>query len=194
LSAAREVLVLRLLALIEAVSNRDARENPSANLALYPAYSAGCELHPPREVSVRFQLINHRPAQACDLAHLLKSQQAGQSIVRCGLGIHRRTLAGSWGLRFRVLEHPGWGVHGAAHVSGRQTCCARGRGQTRGAVVRSATLRSRAIHSSTSDCRQPIARPWNLVFLGNRPIRLRLMSSHEGLRVSRATSWELNSL
>lgn len=54
-----------------------------------------------------------------------------------------------------------------------------------------AHMRSRYIHSSMSDRRQPITRPRNRIRLGKRPIRLSPASSHLGRRINRATSCAL---
>lgn len=66
--------------------------------------------------------------------------------------------------------------------------------QARFIVLRWRTIaRSRAIHSRTSDRRQPMQRPRNFSFLGNLPNRLRPTIIQHGRRVNLATSCALSS-
>jgi hypothetical protein len=53
--------------------------------------------------------------------------------------------------------------------------------------------KSRPSQSMTSDRRQPIARPRKLKHFGKRPIKHRPAINQRGLRVRRATSWDLSS-
>lgn len=94
----------------------------------------------------------------------------------------------------RRAAHLRVGMQGAAHSSGRHACWERFRRQVRREHGSSrSTAKSRDIQSTTSDRDQPSARPRNLSFLGNRPIRLNPVRIHRGLLISRATSCELSS-
>ena len=113
--------------------------------------------------------------------------------------VRRLTARDASGVRFRHFASGRCAAHlhatdGVAHSDGRQECRGCLRAQRRGVLSFSRTIAgSRDIQSRTSDRRQPIPRPRNLSFFGNRPIRHRPVNTQSGRRVRRATSCALRS-
>lgn len=158
-----------------------------------PGACASPEMDRRRESTCGDSPVKCRSGKGCDPKHVpyaIERRYDVRAFIREFLGDAHRRLEPELHLRVRRFTSDGH----LEHSSRRRAC--RGCGlepRVISSAGREPNARSRAIHSSTSDRCQPIARPWKVRLFGKRPRRQSPMSIQRGRRIRRATSCALSN-